>query len=80
MVISGFTAMLVLFKTELMLLSMIRVVGFPPESDHESVADWPFSMLAGLAVKLKIAGAGILLTVIVTDLATEPPSFSAVRV
>ncbi len=55
-VIVGFTEMLVLVKTLPTLLSMLKLVGVPPDKLHDKVADWPFAMLAGVAVKLAIVG------------------------
>ena len=79
MVSAGFTIMPDLPKTLPTPWSISKLEGAPPESDQESVADSPFIMVFGLALKFEITGTGGL-TVTVTDFVAVPEIFVAVRV
>ncbi len=79
MVAVGVTVFDVVPKTEPTELSMDNVVGTPPVIIHESVADWPTVMVAGVAVKVEMIGARGL-TVTVADCVTVPETLLAVMV
>ena len=57
---------------------MLKLIGEPPDKVQFNVADWPLTMLVGVAVKLEIIGAGGF-TVIVTDFVAVPEIFEAVK-
>ena len=68
-------------RTEPTLLSMLRVVGVPPDKVQDKVTEFPEMIVAGDAVNVEITGAaGAELTVILTDFVAVPPLFFAVSV
>lgn len=67
----GFTVIFVLPKTLPTPLSMLKVVGAPPDKVQDKVAEFPEIIVVGLTVNLEITGtAGF--TITVTDFAVDP--------
>jgi hypothetical protein len=51
---------------------MVRLVTLPPDSVQESIEEFPFIMLNGVAVKLVIAGFNTVPTVTVVETVATP--------
>jgi len=58
-------------------LSIVRVVGAPPDNVHDKVLGLPLTTVVGVAIKVSILGITAL-TVTVTVLVTVPAVFVAV--
>ena len=61
MVVVGVTTFEVVPRTEPIFLSIVKVVAAPPESVHAKVVELPEAIAAGVAVKVEITGAGIVI-------------------
>ena len=75
----GVTFFKVLPSTEPTLLLILKLVGAPPESFHDKLADLPLVIVVASAVSESIFGAGGF-TVIVTVFVDLPEMFDAVKV